>query len=113
MEFWTASVNVPGQAAKMARQASEDGFDGISMGDTASIAADPYVGLTVAGAAAPNLKLLVGVTNPVTRHPALTACAIASVQIESGGRAVLGIGRGDSAVSKFGLRAASVSAFEL
>jgi 5,10-methylenetetrahydromethanopterin reductase len=113
MEFWTASVNVPGQAANKARQASEDGFDGISMGDTASLAADPYVGLTVAAAAAPNLKLLVGVTNPVTRHPALTACAIASVQIESGGRAALGIGRGDSAVSKFGLRAASVSEFEL
>ncbi len=67
------------------------------MGDTAPLAADPYVGLTVAAATAPKLKLLVGVTNPVTRHPALTACAIASVQIESNGRAVLGIGRGDQA----------------
>jgi 5,10-methylenetetrahydromethanopterin reductase len=113
MEFWTAAINAPGQAANMARQAEAGGFDGISMGDTATLAADPYVGLTVAAATAPKLKLLVGVTNPVTRHPALTACAIASVQIESNGRAVLGIGRGDSAVSKFGLKAATASEFEL
>jgi 5,10-methylenetetrahydromethanopterin reductase len=112
MEFWTAATNAPGQAATMAREAEARGFDGISMGDTATLAADPYVGLTVAAHTSPKLKLIVGVTNPVTRHPALTACAIASVQIESNGRAVLGIGRGDSAVSKFGLKAASASELE-
>lgn len=112
MEFWTAGVNVPGRAATLAHAAVADGFDGISMGDTASIAADPYVGLAVAAYAEPKLKLLVGVTNPVTRHPSVTACAIASVQIESGGRAVLGIGRGDSAVSKFGMPAATLGQFE-
>ncbi len=112
MEFWMASAHFPGKAAEMARQAVDIGFDGVSMGDTASIAADPYVGLTIAAATDPGLKLLVGVTNPVTRHPALTACAIATVQVASNGRAVLGLGRGDSAVSKFGLRAASVGEFE-
>jgi len=112
MEFWTAATNAPGQAAQMARDAEARGFDGVSMGDTATLAADPYVGLTVAAHTSPKLKLIVGVTNPVTRHPALTACAIASVQIESKGRAVLGIGRGDSAVSKFGLKAASASELE-
>ncbi|RYD88679.1 MAG: LLM class flavin-dependent oxidoreductase, partial [Sphingomonadales bacterium] len=44
--------------------------------------------------------------------PALTAAAIVSVQIESKGRAVLGIGRGDSAVSKFGLKASTAAEFE-
>lgn len=112
MEFWTAGVNVPGQAQQLARQAAADGYDGISMGDTVTLSADPYVGLTAAAYAAPGLKLLVGVTNSVTRHPALTAAAIVSVQIESQGRAVLGIGRGDSAVSKFGLRASSAAELE-
>lgn len=112
MEFWTAATNPPGGAAEMAREAEARGLDGVSMGDTATLAADPYVGLTVAAHTSPKLGLLVGVTNPVTRHPALTACAIASVQIESRGRAVLGIGRGDSAVSKFGLKAASASELE-
>jgi 5,10-methylenetetrahydromethanopterin reductase len=112
MELWAAWVNMPGEAANMARQAKREGFDGISMGDTQSFAADPYVGLMAAAIAAPQLKLMVGVTNPVTRHPSVTACAIASVHVESGGRTVLGIGRGDSAVSKFGLRASSLREFE-
>jgi alkanesulfonate monooxygenase SsuD/methylene tetrahydromethanopterin reductase-like flavin-dependent oxidoreductase (luciferase family) len=58
VELWTAGVNVPGQAQELARQATEDGYDGISMGDTVTLSADPYVGLTAAGYASPNLKLL-------------------------------------------------------
>ena len=76
VEVWTAGVNTPGRAQEQARQATADGYDGISMGDTVTMAGDPYVGLTAAGFASPNLKLLVGVTNSVTRHPALTAAAI-------------------------------------
>jgi 5,10-methylenetetrahydromethanopterin reductase len=112
VELWTASVNIPGQAQEQARQATADGYDGISMGDTVTLGGDPYVGLTAAAFASPTLKLLVGVTNSVTRHPALTAAAIVSVQIESKGRAVLGIGRGDSAVSKFGLKASTAAELE-
>jgi 5,10-methylenetetrahydromethanopterin reductase len=43
------------------------------------------------------------VINPITRHPAVAAAAIASVQLESGGRAVLGVGRGDSSLAQLGL----------
>jgi 5,10-methylenetetrahydromethanopterin reductase len=58
------------------------------------------------------LRIGTGVTNPFTRHPAVTASAIASVHVESGGRAVLGIGRGDSALAHLGLAPASVEVFE-
>lgn len=34
------------------------------------------------------------VTNPVTRHPSVTACAIATVDEIANGRVVLGIGAG-------------------
>ena len=37
--------------------------------------------------------LMVGVTNLLTRVPAVTAGAIATVHSESGGRAVLGLGK--------------------
>jgi 5,10-methylenetetrahydromethanopterin reductase len=57
------------------------------------------------------LGLATGVTNPYTRHPAATASSIASVQSLSGGRAVLGIGRGDSALAHLGLSPAPVSVF--
>jgi 5,10-methylenetetrahydromethanopterin reductase len=58
------------------------------------------------------LQLATGVTNPFTRHPASTAAAIASVHAESGGRTVLGIGRGDSALAHLGRAPASVDYFE-
>jgi 5,10-methylenetetrahydromethanopterin reductase len=48
----------------------------------------------------------------VTRLPALTACASASVHIVSGGRVTIGIGRGDSALSHLGKAPASVGALE-
>jgi 5,10-methylenetetrahydromethanopterin reductase len=112
MEVWIAGSNVPGTAKDVARRAEGEGFDGLSFGDTQCINGDPFVGLTAAAAVTTTLKLGVGVTNPVTRHPAATACAIASVQVESAGRAVLGIGRGDSAVSRLNKRAASVEELE-
>ena len=112
MEVWIAGSNVPGTASEVARRAEAEGFDGLSFGDTQCINADPFVGLTAAAIATTTLKLEVGVTNPVTRHPAVTACSIASVQVESAGRAVLGIGRGDSAVSRLNMRAAPVEALE-
>ena len=42
------------------------------------------------------------VTNPVTREPAVTASAHATLQDISGGRMVMGMGRGDSAVRVMG-----------
>jgi 5,10-methylenetetrahydromethanopterin reductase len=57
------------------------------------------------------LKLSTGVTNPLTRHPAVTAAAAATVQSISRGRAVLGIGRGDSALAYLGYAPASLAAF--
>ena len=104
-EIWMITFPIPGAFAQMARMAEESGFDGIGIVDTQNLAADPYSELCLAAHATKHLKLRTSVTNPVTRHPAVTASAIATVQAESGGRAILGIGRGDSAVSKIGERA--------
>jgi 5,10-methylenetetrahydromethanopterin reductase len=52
------------------------------------------------------------VTNGVTRHASVTACSIASIQRLSGGRAVLGIGRGDSALAHLGRAPARLGSFE-
>jgi 5,10-methylenetetrahydromethanopterin reductase len=48
------------------------------------------------------ITLATGATNPGTRHPAVVASAIATLQVESRGRAVLGIARGDSAMAYIG-----------
>jgi 5,10-methylenetetrahydromethanopterin reductase len=49
------------------------------------------------------------VTNPVTRHPAITAVAMATVDEIAGGRCVLGIGAGDRPLLALGLRPSSVA----
>ena len=47
----------------------------------------------------------------MTRDPAVTACAALTLQVESEGRAVLGMGRGDSSVQRIGKREDKVASF--
>ena len=119
VEFWTsgrglASSGDPSAftSARQAQRAEELGFDGITFVDSQNRASDCYVALAVAAHSTTRLKLGTGVTNSYTRHPAVTASAIAAIQAESGGRAYLGIGRGDSALAHLGLAPHAVPKFE-
>ncbi len=111
-EIWATGAGIPGLAARRAATAERAGYDGLALVDSQNLAGDCYVGLALAAQATSRLRLATGVTNPVTRHPAATAAAIAAVHAESGGRAVLGIGRGDSALAHLGYAPASPAAFE-
>ncbi|MCL4458435.1 MAG: LLM class flavin-dependent oxidoreductase [Chloroflexi bacterium] len=53
-----------------------------------------------------SMRIVLGpcVTDPYSRHPAMTAAAIATVDEISGGRAVLGIGAGYSGFAEMGLQ---------
>lgn len=48
------------------------------------------------------------VTNPITRHPAVSASAIATVDELAGGRAIFGVGSGDSAILNLAERPATL-----
>lgn len=111
-EFSYLAFPVPGTAAETARNAEAAGWDALGFPDTQNLSGDVYSALALAASATDRLMLGPGVTNPVTRHPSVTASAIASVQVESGGRAVLGIGRGDSALGYIGRQPAPVGVFE-
>jgi len=65
---------------------------------------DVYAGLVVAALNTTRIGLGTGVTNAVTRHPTVTANAIAAVAEISHGRAILGVGAGDSALYGIGLQ---------
>lgn len=112
MEVWIHQFSFAGKTAAAARQIEEWGFDGMLLADSQDLNADIWVELGLASAATENLKLGPGVTNLVTRHPTVTASAASTLQVESDGRAVLGLGRGDSAVSKIGLGSQPVADFE-
>ena len=57
---------------------------------------DVYVTLAAIAQNTSRIELGTGITNPYTRHPAVTAASIASLDELSGGRAFLGIGAGGS-----------------
>ena len=95
--------------ASGARLAEEMGFDYVGIADSQSLARELYVTLGVVAASTERVMLGPTVTNPLTRHPAVAASAIASINELSGGRAFLGLGSGDSAVLNLGLRPARLA----
>ena len=112
VEVWTPGVGIPGFAAPRARRVEAEGWTGMGIVDSQCLSGDPYVAAALAGAATSTLKLATAVTNTATRHPSVAATAAASVQAETGGRFVLGIGRGDSALAYIGLAPAPPRQFE-
>ena len=95
--------------APRARLAEDMGFDYVGVGDSQSLFREVYVSLSMIAMSTHSVMLGPTITNPITRHPAVTASAIASVNELSGGRAFLGIGSGDSSVLNLGLRPARVA----
>jgi 5,10-methylenetetrahydromethanopterin reductase len=80
--------------------------------DSQNLAPEVWGQLMLAAAATSKLQLGPGVTNSITRDAAVTASAALSLQAQSGGRAVLAIGRGDSSVQRIGKREDPVASFE-
>ena len=112
-ELWIQTALAPArEVAAQAARLEADGWGGVMVFDSQSLIADPYVVLALAAASTRRLGLGVGVTNPATRHAAVAASAIASIQEASAGRAVLGIGRGNSSLAFLGAAPAAMSDFE-
>jgi 5,10-methylenetetrahydromethanopterin reductase len=78
------------------------GFAGIA--DSHMLWSEVWVSLAAAAAATSRIRLGTWVTNPLTRHPTVTAGCLCTLDELSDGRAFLGIGYGDSAVKTIGLR---------
>ena len=112
MEFWTSTVAAPTRSAAFASQAEAEGWDGMLVVDSQNLSGDPYVCLALGASASERLGLATSVTNPVTRHPAVTASSALTLQRLSQGRMVLGIGRGDSALAHLGRAPARLGWFE-
>jgi len=88
---------------RLAQTAEACGFETVYVGDSQMIWLDVWVVLAACAGATQRVRLGTGVTNVVTRHPAVTAKAVMTLNQLSQGRAVLGVGAGDSAVRTAGL----------
>lgn len=71
-----------------------------------------YAYLTLAAMHTSRMRVGTAVTNPVTRHPALGAVGISTIDEISGGRAVYGIGAGDRPLEALGMRPARLALLE-
>jgi len=105
------SVPIIGGAAERARRAEEAGWAGITFTDSQNLCPDPFVVFAVVAEGTERIQLATGVTNVHTRHPAALATAAATVQEISGGRFILGTGRGDTALFHLGLPPMPVAEF--
>jgi len=110
--FLLGTFPVPGHVVELAQMAEADGWDGLGLTDSQNLAGDVFAALALAARATSSLVLATAATNPATRHPAVVASAMATLQVESGGRAWLGIARGDSALAYIGRKPMPLDAFE-
>ncbi len=107
IEFGIIMESSPGYTASLAAEIENLGFDILLCPDTQNLAPDPIGQLSLASKSTSKLHLGTGVTNPITRDVAVVACSMMTLHLESGGRAICGVGRGDSSAAHIGLKNSS------
>ena len=104
-------INLPPRGPEVVEDvklADELGYEYVGFVDSQLLWREIYCILAVSAVSSSRIRLGPGVTNPLTRHPAVTASAIATIDELSCGRAILALGRGDSAVHTIGLEPVSL-----
>jgi 5,10-methylenetetrahydromethanopterin reductase len=94
----------PARLADLAVLAESAGFDDFWLADERFFR-EVYACLTLCALRTRRIRLGPCVTDPYSRHPALTAMAIATLDEIAGGRALLGIGAGVSGFRELGIDA--------
>lgn len=96
----------------LTRQAEAAGFEYGWIFDSHVLWKDPYPLLTLMAANTQRMRLGTCVTNPATRDLTVTASLFATLNLISGGRMQLGIGRGDSSRRVLGKKPVSWAQLE-
>ena len=86
------------------KTAEDTGFDIAGIADSKSLYRDVYICEALAAVATRKIRIGTRVINPITRHPAIAACAAATMEELAPGRTMVGVGTGDSAVDNIGMR---------
>jgi 5,10-methylenetetrahydromethanopterin reductase len=92
-----------GELIALAAEAERLGYHWMWVNDE-RLERDPFTVLAAMAAGTTRIRLGPGVTNPYSRHPALIATAMATLDELSGGRAVLGLGAGGTNHRALGIR---------
>src|SRR4028118_2185861 len=87
----------PERAVSLTRQAEAAGFGYGWVFDSHVLLIEPYPVLTMMALNTQRMQLGTCVTNPAVRDPTVTASLLATLNLISGGRMELGVGRGHRA----------------
>ena len=98
-----------GDAQKWWRACDEAGFDMIGVPDSPIFLREMFVSTTCCALSTAKARIFTAVTNPVTRHPSVTAAGLVGLNDLAPGRIILGIAAGDSALWTVGLKPAPVA----
>jgi 5,10-methylenetetrahydromethanopterin reductase len=99
----------PGEIVETGKLADDLGFARLWILDSHLLFWEVYTLLGALAVSTRRIGLGTAVTNPLTRHPTVTASAFATLAALSGGRATLGISVGDSALKAMNLEIAKVA----
>ncbi|HEY3228997.1 MAG TPA: TIGR03842 family LLM class F420-dependent oxidoreductase [Roseiflexaceae bacterium] len=102
----------PDRVVALAQQAEQAGFGYGWLFDSHVLWLEPYPLLTLMALNTKRMRLGTCVTNPASRDPSVTASALATLNLISGGRMDLGIGRGDSARRVLGKKPTTLARLE-
>jgi 5,10-methylenetetrahydromethanopterin reductase len=90
-----------------ARLAEDVGFALVGVADSQSVFRELYATMALCAQATRRVRIGPSVTNPLTRHPAVAASGMATIDEIAPGRAFFGIGSGDSAILNLAERPAT------
>ena len=111
---WKLSVMIAHGSVKRAVdlwKACEDaGLHVIGAADSQNLMREIYVSLTACALSTSRAKIMTYATNPVTRHPTVTAGAFVALEELAPGRLMMGIATGDSAMWSMGRKPAKLAA---
>ena len=93
-------------------RADDLGFAGVWVADSQSVFRDAFMALALFAQRTQHMQLATGVTNIITRHPAVLAHSFATLDELSAGRAILGVGVGESAIYNIGQKPSRLARLE-
>src|SRR5215813_9626164 len=97
------------QYIEMVQLAEAAGCEHVWVIDGQDVFPDPWATAALLAVNTSRVRIGPGVTNPVTRHPRVTAGAMLTIHELSGGRGILGLGAGDNAVRTLGRQPARIA----
>ena len=113
VSFGIASKPLPkDEFVRWVSNAEAAGFDLVCTGDSPALLRDQYVALTLLALNTSTCKIGSFITNPVSRHPTITAGASSTLNELSNGRFRIGISTGDSGLLNLGLKRSTLARLE-